>query len=167
MRNTGSSILVPPLSSCKADGEHILTMIGAHCDDRGKIGLGTPITIRTREFITNRLLSRRQFIVDVFHPFRPNVSRAELSAKLAVAYSTEPSRVVLFGFRTDFGGQRSTGFGLVYDDEASQIKFEYRNRLVKVDFYYSSNLMYMTNFVCLVWSSTAHCAKKPSISITF
>jgi hypothetical protein len=30
---------------------------------------------------------------------------------------------------------------------------------VKVDFHYSSNLMYMTNFVRLVWSSTAHCKK--------
>jgi len=98
----------------------------AYCHD------GTAqITIRTRKFITNRLLNRRQFVVDVLHPFRPNVSRAELAENLAVAYGTDASRVVLFGFRTRFGGQRSIGFGLIYDDEASQMKSEFRNRLVK------------------------------------
>jgi len=40
--------------------------------------------------------------------------------------------VVTFGFRTHFGGGRSTGFALIYDDEASQKKFEPRFRLVRV-----------------------------------
>ncbi|KAB2072446.1 hypothetical protein ES319_A07G016500v1 [Gossypium barbadense] len=33
--------------------------------------------------MTNRLLSRKQFIIDVLHPGRPNVSRVELKEKLA------------------------------------------------------------------------------------
>ena len=45
-----------------------------------------PITLRTRKFITNRLLARRQFVIDVLHPSRPNVSKAELSEKLAAQY---------------------------------------------------------------------------------
>jgi len=90
-----------------------------------------PVTLRTRKFITNRLLARRQFVVDVLHPSRPNVSKAELSEKLAKAYKTEKDRVVCFGFRTHFGGGRSTGFALIYDDEASQKKFEPRYRLVR------------------------------------
>ncbi|EEB86695.1 hypothetical protein MPER_16256, partial [Moniliophthora perniciosa FA553] len=36
-----------------------------------------PVTIRTRKFITNRLLARRQFVGDVLHPSRPNVSKEE------------------------------------------------------------------------------------------
>ncbi|EIM92475.1 uncharacterized protein STEHIDRAFT_46412 [Stereum hirsutum FP-91666 SS1] len=90
-----------------------------------------PVTIRTRKFITNRLLARRQFVVDVLHPSRPNVPKSELSEKLAVIYKTEKDRVVTFGFRTHFGGGRSTGFALIYDDEASQRKFEPRYRLVR------------------------------------
>ena len=91
-----------------------------------------PVTIRTRKFITNRLLARRQFIVDVLHPNRPNVSKAELSERLAQIYKTDKARVVTFGLRTVFGGGRSTGFGLIYDDEASQRKFEPKYRLIRV-----------------------------------
>ncbi|KAI0068365.1 hypothetical protein BV25DRAFT_1818771 [Artomyces pyxidatus] len=90
-----------------------------------------PVTIRTRKFITNRLLARRQFVVDVLHPSRPNVSRSELSEKLAAIYKTEKTRVVPFGFKTHFGGGRSTGFALIYDDEAAQKKFEPKYRLVR------------------------------------
>ncbi|CDZ97970.1 40s ribosomal protein s24 [Phaffia rhodozyma] len=91
----------------------------------------SPITLRTRKFITNRLLARKQFVLDVLHPGRANVSRAELSEKLAAMYKSEAARVVCFGFKTVFGGGRSTGFALIYDDEASQKKFEPRHRLVR------------------------------------
>ncbi|CCO34081.1 40S ribosomal protein S24-A AltName: Full=RP50 [Rhizoctonia solani AG-1 IB] len=62
-----------------------------------------PVTLRTRKFITNRLLQRRQFVLDVLHPNRPNVSKAELSEKLASIYKTDKVRVVTFGFKTVFG----------------------------------------------------------------
>jgi len=91
----------------------------------------SPVTIRTRKFITNRLLARRQFVVDVLHPSRPNVPRSELSEKLATLYKTDKARVVTFGFKTHFGGGKSTGFALIYDDEESQKKFEPRYRLVR------------------------------------
>jgi len=91
----------------------------------------SPVTIRTRKFITNRLLARRQFIVDVLHPDRPNVPKSELAEKLATLYKTDKARVVPFGFKTHFGGGRSTGFVLIYDDEESQKKFEPRYRLVR------------------------------------
>jgi small subunit ribosomal protein S24e len=124
--------------------------------DQTSTAASAPITIRTRKFITNRLLSRRQFVIDVFHPCRPNVSRAELAKKLAVVYNSEPFRVVLFGLHTHFGGQHSTGFGLIYDDEASQIKFEFRNRLVKV----ICCCLYQVN-ACL----THHCRFSPVCAI--
>ncbi|KIL70817.1 hypothetical protein M378DRAFT_155747 [Amanita muscaria Koide BX008] len=91
-----------------------------------------PITLRTRKFVTNRLLARRQFVVDVLHPSRPNVSKADLSEKIAAVYKTEKERVVPFGFRTQFGGGKSSGFVLIYDDEASQRKFEPKHRLIRV-----------------------------------
>jgi len=90
-----------------------------------------PVTIRTRKFTTNRLLSRRQFIVDVLHPLRPPISRSELSEKLAKTYKADKGLVVPFGFKTHFGGGRSTGFALIYDSEEAQKKFEPRYRLVR------------------------------------
>ncbi|PSS37728.1 hypothetical protein PHLCEN_2v421 [Hermanssonia centrifuga] len=90
-----------------------------------------PVTIRTRKFITNRLLARRQFVIDILHPSRANVSKTELSEKLAGIYKTQKDRVVTFGLKTHFGGGRSTGFALIYDDEASQRKFEPKYRLIR------------------------------------
>jgi len=89
------------------------------------------VTIRTRKFLTNRLLQRRQFVVDVLHPARQGPSKLEINEKLATLYKTDKTRVVTFGFRTHFGGGRSTGFGLIYDDEAAQKRFEPKYRLVR------------------------------------
>jgi len=93
-----------------------------------------PVTIRTRKFTTNRLLSRRQFIVDVLHPLRPPISRTDVSEKLAAIYKTDKARIVTFGFKTHFGGGRSTGFALIYDSEEVQRKFEPKYRLVRSGF---------------------------------
>lgn len=91
----------------------------------------SPVTLRTRKFITNRLLQRRQMVLDVIHPARANVSKAELSEKLATMYKANKEQCVIFGLRTHFGGGRSTGFALIYDSRES-MNFEPRHRLVKV-----------------------------------
>ena len=91
-----------------------------------------PVTIRTSKFITNRLLNRKQFVVTVTHPTRANISRDDLAERLAQLYKSEKERVVVFGLRTKFGGGSSQGFGLVYDDEESQKKFEPKYRLIRV-----------------------------------
>ena len=75
----------------------------------------SPITLRTRKFLTNRLLQRKQMVLDVIHPARPNVSKAELSEKLAEMYKSPSEQVIVFGMRTHYGGGRSTGFALIYD----------------------------------------------------
>lgn len=69
----------------------------------------SPVTLRTRKFITNRLLQRRQMVLDVIHPTRANVSRDELSEKLATMYKANKEQVSVFGMRTHYGGGRSTG----------------------------------------------------------
>ncbi|EJU02051.1 hypothetical protein DACRYDRAFT_22435 [Dacryopinax primogenitus] len=90
-----------------------------------------PVTIRTRQFITNRLLQRKQFVVDILHPSRPNVSKSDLGEKLAQMYKADAGRVVTFGLRTQFGGGRTTGFALIYDSEAAQRQFEPKFRLIR------------------------------------
>ncbi|EFJ28032.1 hypothetical protein SELMODRAFT_227903 [Selaginella moellendorffii] len=89
-------------------------------------------TVRTRKFMTNRLLLRRQFVVEVLHPGRANVSKAELREKLAKVYEVrDPQAVFVFGMRTKFGGGKSSGFGLIYDSVEAAKKFEPKYRLVR------------------------------------
>eukprot|EP00884_Botryococcus_braunii_P003280 jgi/Botrbrau1/12953/Bobra.154_2s0013.1 len=89
-------------------------------------------TIRTRKFMTNRLLLRKQFVIDILHPGRPTVPKAEIQEKLAKMYSVrDPQQIFVFGFRTQFGGGKSTGFGLIYDNLDSAKKFEPKYRLVR------------------------------------
>ncbi|KAI3829687.1 hypothetical protein L1987_03815 [Smallanthus sonchifolius] len=90
------------------------------------------VTIRTRKFMTNRLLSRKQFVIDVLHPGRPNVSKAELKEKLARMYEVkDPNSIFVFKFRTHFGGGKSTGFGLIYDSVENAKKYEPKYRLIR------------------------------------
>eukprot|EP00873_Tetraselmis_striata_P022724 jgi/Tetstr1/442988/TSEL_031048.t1 len=90
------------------------------------------VTVRTRKFMTNRLLSRRQFVVDVLHPGRANCSKAELKEKLSKMYDVrDNNQIAVFGLRTQFGGGKSTGFGLIYDSVDAAKKFEPKHRLIK------------------------------------
>ncbi|KAK2419212.1 ribosomal protein S24A [Trifolium repens] len=89
------------------------------------------VTIRTRKFLTNRLLSRKQFVVEANHPGKPNVSKVELKEKLATMYGVKDNAVFVFGFRTQFGGGKSTGFGLIYDSVESAKKYEPKYRLIR------------------------------------
>ena len=70
--------------------------------------------------------------MDVLHPGRPNVSKAEIRERLAKAYKTTSDVVVCFGFKTAYGGGRSTGFALVYDSSDLMKKTEPKYRLARV-----------------------------------
>ncbi|CAM6086730.1 unnamed protein product [Calypogeia fissa] len=71
-------------------------------------------------------------VIDVLHPGRPNVSKAELKEKLAKVYDVrDPQTIFVFGFRTQFGGGKSTGFGLIYDSLDSAKKYEPKYRLIR------------------------------------
>jgi small subunit ribosomal protein S24e len=88
-------------------------------------------TIRTRKFKSNRLLCRRQMIVDVLHPDRASLAKKEIREKVAQLYKTTPDLVFCFGFNTNFGGGKSSGFALIYDTLDFAKKFEPRYRLVR------------------------------------
>ena len=91
----------------------------------------TTATIRTRKFMTNRLLCRKQMVVDVLHPGLPSVSKKDVRDKLAAMYKVTPDVIFVFGFRTNFGGGKSTGFGLIYDTLDFAKKFEPKHRLAR------------------------------------
>jgi len=71
-------------------------------------------------------------VVDVLHPGRPNVPKSELREALAKMYKTTPDVVVCFGFRTAYGGGKSTGFSLIYDSMDFLKKNEPKHRLKRV-----------------------------------
>lgn len=68
---------------------------------------------------------------DVLHPNRANVSKDELRGKLGELYKAKKDDVSVFGFKTHFGGGKSTGFALIYDSAEAMKKFEPRYRLVR------------------------------------
>ena len=71
-------------------------------------------------------------VVDILHPGRPTVPKTEVREKLAKMYKTTSDVVFCFGFRTNFGGGRTTGFALVYDNLDFAKKFEPKFRLIRV-----------------------------------
>lgn len=59
------------------------------------------------------------------------MSKDELRQKLAELYKANKDQVSCFGFRTQYGGGKSTGFALIYDSHEVLKKFEPHYRLVR------------------------------------
>lgn len=107
-------------------------MAGEKTTTDKKLVAKTKCTVRTRNFMTNRLLKRKQFVVDILHPGRKSLSNAELVSKLSKMYKvTDPKTVFLFGYKTQFGGGKSSGFALIYDNLTAAKKIEPKYRLVR------------------------------------
>ena len=92
------------------------------------------ITIKTRRLRVNKLLARKELLLDVYHEGKPNVSQKDLRELIANKYHWEQKNIVLFGFKTAFGGNRSTGFCLAYENQQYLVKYEpiYRLRRLNV-----------------------------------
>jgi small subunit ribosomal protein S24e len=86
-------------------------------------------TLRTRKVMTNKLLHRLQMVIDVIHPNLGGVSSEKLRERLAKTYKAKPENVVVYGVKTVFGGSRSTGFALIYDNKDFVKKYEAKYRL--------------------------------------
>uniref|UniRef100_A0A2K5N6T6 40S ribosomal protein S24 n=1 Tax=Cercocebus atys TaxID=9531 RepID=A0A2K5N6T6_CERAT len=78
------------------------------------------VTICTRKFMSNRLLQRKQMVIDVLHPGKA---------------TTTPDVIFVFGFRTHFGGGKTTGFGMIYDSLDYAKKKEPKHRLARHGLY--------------------------------
>lgn len=89
------------------------------------------ITIKTKILRVNKLLSRKELVLEVYHEGKPNVSQKELKELINKKYNWDEKNLVLFGFKTAFGGNRSTGFVLAYDGQQSLVKYEPNFRLRK------------------------------------
>lgn len=89
------------------------------------------ISLHTTKLLVANLYSPLSIVSDVLHPNRANVSKDELREKLAELYKANKDQVSCFGFRTQYGGGKSTGFALIYDSHEALKKFEPHYRLVR------------------------------------
>ena len=89
------------------------------------------LVIRARKFMKNKLMDRKQFIVDIFSPDFTNVTKKEVGESIAKKFKTSAENVVIYGMKYKFGGGRVTGFGLIYDNKDSLMKFEPKHRLLR------------------------------------
>merc|ERR1719240_2230735 len=75
-------------------------------------------------------------IIDIKHPNLANVSKADLRKKISLEQKIQNSNCIsLFGFRTHFGGGKSTGFCLIYDSEEALKRYEPKFRLRRIGLY--------------------------------
>jgi len=73
-------------------------------------------------------------VVEVIHPGLAGVSKKDLKEKIASMYKvSDPSCILLYGFKVAFGGGRSTGFGMIYDSLVAAKKYEPKYRLTRFD----------------------------------
>ena len=88
-------------------------------------------TIRSRKFKVNKLLNRKQFVVELNHPhWCGTVPAKVIRKKLAQMYRVgDENTISLFGFKAHFGGGKTSGFALIYDDLASLKRIEPNYRL--------------------------------------
>lgn len=73
-------------------------------------------------------------VLDVLHPGKATVPKTEIREKLAKMYKTTPDVVFVFGFKTQFGGGKTTGFAMVYDSLDYAKKNEPKYRLARVSY---------------------------------
>merc|ERR1719259_374134 len=70
-------------------------------------------------------------VVDIAHPMRRTISKDNVRDELAKMYKTGKECIFPFGFRTAFGGGRTTGFCLISDSLALARRFEPKHRLAR------------------------------------
>lgn len=86
-------------------------------------------------YLGSRLILCFFKVVDVLHPGQPSVRKTEIREKLAKMYKVTPDVVFVFGFQTNFGGGKSTGFALIYETLDFAKKFEPKHRLARHGLY--------------------------------
>ena len=71
-------------------------------------------------------------MIDVVHPGSAGVSRSDLADQIVTSHKCKKENIIMFGFRTQFGGGRSSGFCLIYDNEKALKKFTPKYMLIRV-----------------------------------
>ncbi|KWX12839.1 SSU ribosomal protein S24E [Giardia duodenalis assemblage B] len=91
-----------------------------------KAGLTMPeVTVKVRKVLNNPLLQRQQCVVDVLHPGCTYESKEAIKAKVAQQLKVpDQKNIVLYGFKTSFGGGHTVGFCNAYQSMDALMKCE-------------------------------------------
>ena len=88
--------------------------------------------VRTKKFMSNPLLARKQFTVEILHPGTVCASKKEICEKLCAMYKVKDhSCAFVYGLKAQFGGGRTVGFGVIYESVDKAKKFEPKHRLIR------------------------------------
>ncbi|MCQ2816171.1 MAG: hypothetical protein MJ252_02785 [archaeon] len=92
-----------------------------------------PISCRFTKVKNNRLLSRVQMIVDVFHAPQVKVTKNMIMEEVKKKF--KKNHISIFGLKKLYGGGRTKCFALVYDSEDALKKVEpaYRQRKAELE----------------------------------
>ena len=95
---------------------------------------GGQMQIRTQKFMYNKLLNRKQFVIEVTMPAnKGTIPTKDIRAKLQQMYKVaDENTISIFGFKYHFGGGKATGFGLIYDRVKDLQKFEPEYRQIRM-----------------------------------
>ena len=63
------------------------------------------------------------------HPESPSISKAAIKTKLAALFKVKEEAVAVFGMKIKFGGGRSSGYALVYDNVDMRKKYDSKKML--------------------------------------
>merc|ERR1712121_441993 len=80
-------------------------------------------------------MGRRQMVVDVLHGGKATVAKTEICERLARMYKSTADCIMCFGFKTKFGGGKTTGFALIYDSLDYLKQYEPKYRLERLGLY--------------------------------
>jgi len=90
------------------------------------------VSLRVRKYIVNKLLDRKQFVVDLIHTGLAAPTKEDVKKNVASEFKADQDLVVIFGLNTKFGGGRTTGFGFIYESKDAMMKVEPKHRLIKM-----------------------------------
>jgi small subunit ribosomal protein S24e len=93
--------------------------------------MSTNPVLRVRKFVTNTLLDRKQFVIDLKHPGAKAPTRDEIKDLVAKKLKASKELVVVFGLETHFGGGKTTGFAFIYNTQDALKQVEPKHRLIK------------------------------------
>lgn len=89
------------------------------------------VTLRIRKFINNKLLDRKQFVVELKHEGEKAPTRDEVKDQIVKTLHADKNLTVVFALHTHFGGGTTSGFAYIYQNQDALKKFEPKHRLIK------------------------------------
>ena len=78
----------------------------------------------------------------MIHPDMGNVPKASIKAKLETMFKTKAEAISIYGLKTKFGGGRTTGFALIYDNVDAKKKCDGKTLLRRVCSFFSSSFLF-------------------------